>query len=68
MAAGQHLLISSEVFHRHCIRGLTVGSVVDERAHRNPLDKLRYTTDVVIVEVSDQQVVDLADAGELRRG
>ena len=46
----------------------TVGAVDEECADRDALDKLRHTTYVIVVIVSDQHIVDAAEAGALRSG
>ena len=49
-----------------CCVGFAVRAVNDERADRDAWHKLRHTAYVVVVIVSDQHVVDVAEARALR--
>src|SRR5271167_1747463 len=64
-AVGESLLVGVEVGVD--VGGeLAVGAVIDESADGNFLDELGHPADVVEVIVSDQNIIELRDAGALR--
>src|SRR5579884_1507355 len=63
MTLGEETLIVLPVSVRGRITRFAIWSMVDKGADRNPGCELRSTTDVIIMVVRNQHVIDFADTG-----